>query len=660
MHWFLTGLAIVLLALSFPFIPDWQTFIHMWRVETAASLLLLGTFCYVLFIGRRSIGSLSIERFELQLVLLPMIAMIGWSLASTLWAPSWKSSIHHALIWTEYVFLFVIFRQLLETKSGMKSLLSVFSLVLVIYSLPAIFEYAAYQAFGGGTTIGMRFAKFGEQVVTILPLLLLWVIRTRGKEFAIGVGVVTILWLLIFCSFGRANYLLFGAVVVAMFALVMISRRYRRYAPRFAFVIVILVAAPIPLQIFTITSAGNASTAIGRFTESEGIGRSNDFRKLMLSLSSEMIRQHPVFGIGADNFGFEVNKYRQAYGATHPDDPTLANAEDQIPNHAHNEFVQIAAELGIVGFLIIAWLVGGIMICGISALRNIRDGSLYPAAAVLGLAAFLASSAVSSYSFRVMQNGIVFFFVLAVATKGYQLAQSRSKQTVQRTEVSPLTVRLACVVGLIACVGLITYSAFRVASVAVTARANQVRSIDEARPLYELAMRLDDENPNAHHNYGMRLFRRRLYGAAIPYLQNAVDIGRAPSVELSYLASAKTLSGDNLAAEETMRFATELYPRSPFVLTRYSILLAENGRTAESERSFQRATEIDRRAAASWKAFINLGPKVLSEMAARDKGYLQVSELVPESLVYAVVTERYIKFPDERRFSLIKVVDDVE
>jgi hypothetical protein len=104
-----------------------------------------------------------------------------------------------------------------------------------------------------------------------------------------------------------------------------------------------------------------------------------------------------------------------------------------------------------------------------------------------------------------------------------------------------------------------------------------------------------------------------------------------------------------------MAEAAELYPRSPFVLARYSELLASNGKKAESVLVFARATAIDRRAATTWRAMITTGPKAVSEMAARDDSYIHVMQLVPTNGVYAVVTERYIKHPDEQRFSMLKL-----
>jgi O-antigen ligase/Flp pilus assembly protein TadD len=659
--WFLFGLAVTMLALWFPFIPNWQTFIHMWRVEVAASILLLCSLGYVLIYFIRSKNQLDLTRDEWKFIVLPILAFILWSLASALWADSWKSALHHSFIWSEYLIFYLIFRRLIDSEGGTKALMTVFVLTLVLYSLPAIFEYCAYLSFGGKTSIGIRFAKYGEQVVTLLPLLLLGVIRTRGKSLVIGSSAVVILWLLVFCSVGRANYLLFGCAIICLFALVCISKRYRQYAPRFALLTVILLAAPLPLHVFSLFSTDPDSRApvTSRFSNVEALNSSNNFRKLMISVGGDMIRDNPIVGIGADNFGLQLNSYRQAYGAANPNDPNLANAEDQIPNHAHNEFLQIAAEVGIVGLGIFAWLLVGIFVMALRSIREVRTGSLYPAAAVLGLGMFLASSLVSSYSFRVMQSGIVFFFVLAIASK-VTLGPRASETSAARITFSGTQVRFAVAAAILACIGLVVYSAVRVSSVIITAEANRTTSTDEALPLYQTAMKLDDEKPDVRHNLGMRLLRRQRYADAVPFLEAAISIGRAPSSELSYLATAKALSGDTSGAEATMKFASELYPRSPFVLTRYSTLLESNGKQVEAAAVFRRAVEIDERAAKTWQAIIVSGPKVLSEMAARDDSYMQVTQLSPESSVYAVVTERYIRHPDEQRFSLFKAVRDYE
>jgi tetratricopeptide (TPR) repeat protein len=245
-------------------------------------------------------------------------------------------------------------------------------------------------------------------------------------------------------------------------------------------------------------------------------------------------------------------------------------------------------------------------------------------------------------------------FVLAVAAK---FLFRKTYYHAEEKVFHPRTPYLepAWSLALFVCLGLATQAVIRVTSVGITARANDVQRLDDAIPLYQAAMRLDDENPDVRQNLGVRLLHRGRYAEAIPLLESAIRIGRGTSTDFSYLATAKSLSGDHSGAEATMAQAAVLYPRSPFVLARYSALLEINGKTAESTAAFQQASAVDHRAATTWRGVITTGPKAVSEMAATDDNYLQVMELVPTSAMYAVVIERYIKHPDEQRFSMLKV-----
>ncbi|PYS99574.1 MAG: hypothetical protein DMF63_10830 [Acidobacteria bacterium] len=646
---FYVGLAVVLLANMFS--PPWTTFIHMWRVEIGSSILLCGTLLYLFLKARKSGLEIEISYDEWKFIVLPILVFILWSSLSAFWAPSWKSALHHSFIWAEYLIFYLIFRHTLERGSGFNRLLTVIVLTLVFFSLPAIIEYCAFLSYGGGTTLGMRFAKWGEQIVTIVPLLMLVVVRARDKKFIFGAAALVIMWLLIFCTVGRINYILFGSCIVAVLAPLVIFKQHRRYLPKFALLAALMIIAPIPLHLFSLLSPGGGVPIVNRLSDDQGLTSSNNFRKLMMSISKEMIQAHPIIGIGADNFGMQVNTYREKYGSENPTDPNLANAEDQIPSHAHNEFLQIAAELGIVGVGIFLWFLAGIAIMGFRALRRMRRGSLYAYAAVVGLGMFLASSAVSAYSFRVMQNGIVFFFILAVAAKLSFKRRTESSMRLPSAYAMP-----ALAAGIIACLGLFGYSAIRLASVLLTIRAGETRTVREAMPDYDLAMRLDDENPEPRQNLGLRLFANRRYADAIPYLESAISIGRGTSADLSYLATAQSLAGDQAGAERTLSSASNLYPHSPFVLTKYAILLSNNGKIGEAYDLFGRALKIDARASRSWQVLINSGPKELSEMTARDPSmYSTVMELTPQSSLYASVTERLILHPEEQRFSLVKL-----
>src|SRR5205085_8776526 len=86
-----------------------------------------------------------------------------------------------------------------------------------------------------------------------------------------------------------------------------------------------------------------------------------------------------------------------------------------VVERAHNEFLQIFDELGVVGFALIIAMAVAFCIQAYRAFRRGRRLSPIFWAAVAGMAGFIASSMVSSFSFRAVQNGVVFFVLLAMA-----------------------------------------------------------------------------------------------------------------------------------------------------------------------------------------------------------------------------------------------------
>ena len=91
-----------------------------------------------------------------------------------------------------------------------------------------------------------------------------------------------------------------------------------------------------------------------------------------------------------------------------------------------------------------------------------------------------------------------------------------------------------------------------------------------------------------------------------------------------------------------------MYPRSPFVLARYSALLEINGKHDEAEANFAKAQEIDLSSANAWKALITRGSKYASDLALNRNDHTAVMDLQPYDSIYAVVEERDIRYPDER------------
>ncbi|MBA2333688.1 MAG: O-antigen ligase family protein, partial [Blastocatellia bacterium] len=540
--------------------------------------------------------------------------------------------------------------------TNFQKLLKTFTIVIVVCSIPSVLDYLALTAFQGDAQFRARYAKYGEQIVTLLPLLLVFVLRSSGRVRYAAIASVVLIWLLVYTTAGRVNLLLFAFGLAAMAALIFLLSRFKRYRKKFALCLVFIAVAPVPFYIVSLVTGSAQIPIVERFSDTAGSAYSNNFRVLMSSVSLEMIRTAPITGVGADNYGLQFNNFREAYAIKNPDDPNLAHGEVGIVAHAHNEFLQIVAELGLVGGMIFLWFMAGVGLMGIRAIRNVKRGDLHSIASVVGLLMFLASSLVSAYSFRVMQNGILFFFVLAVAAKT-TLNDRAEPNTAPASNVRRVN-RLVLVGGIAACLALFLYTGSRLTSVIVTQQANQLKDLESATARFRTAAAIDKDNPDPRRTLGMLLLRKKRYAEAAPLLEESITIGRGESADYSYLATALSLSGDDPGAERAIAKAAALYPRSPFVLARYSELLERNGKYAESAAAFDRAVKIDERSAKTWRAMIALGPKGVSDLAARDSSYIQVMELQPQLSIYAVTTERYIMHPEEQRFSFVKVTSN--
>ena len=668
---FCIGLFISATLFTTGIVPAPDTFIHVWTVELPTAVLFALCCLYFIFFPIKFPPVAKAEKF---FVIVPIAFFILWSLLSAIWAESWKSALHHSLVWSMYLIFYLIARAVAETSRGRQALGLALLGPIVLFSIAAAAGYASFVIYGGINPLG-RLAKVGEPALTILPLLLVFVVRSNGRSFKIGVAITSLISLLIFCSLGRINFFLFALISLLTAALLLtlrvddpevdeqgaesvaLTRRLR--FRRLMLVATACIAAPLVVQSFSIFSStpDAAPVAVRRFGDTAAITSSNNFRLLVYAISKEMVVANPLLGIGADNFGAEANKYRRTYSAKYPDAVSLREADDNLPERAHNELLQISAELGLPGAVIAFWFAAGLLLLFFRGIKALHRGSIVGPAALIGLGAFLVSSMVSSYSFRFIQNGFVFFFVLAIACR--ELLHERGgglltdlKRPESKHEAVLLTtakIRLVSAAGLTACLLLTAYWGFRVSSAVYVSKAKHTRDLNHAERLFRIAGQLDDENADARYFHGMRLFREKRFGEAAPLIRESIRLGRGRSVDYSHLASAWSLAGNDSAAERTMAEAVEMYPRSPFVLTRYSHVLSMNKKASEAERMLDIARQRHLGDANAWWILMTLGSDQASTAAVKyPDQYTSLMELRPLNALYAVRDERFARFPEER------------
>lgn len=640
------GLCLVLLTVWIPLEPKLQTFILFWRVETVASLFLIITLSFFLYKHSSDFLRLKIHPSEIKFIIVPLLIFVLWSGVSMLWAEFWKPALYHTLIWTEYLIFYLIIRHILNLENGFKIIMLLLAVVFSIITLPAVIEYSSFLVLGGATTLGIRFAKYGEQVNALLPLFIVVTLRFNGKRFIVGLIFITIMWLFIISTLSRINLALCLVGIVGVVFSVLIFKRFRRYRQKSAILVLIIVSATVIIHSLSFFSEKPAVPIVARVNDEAGISSSNNFRKLMTSISLEIIKTHPSIGIGADNYGFRFNNFREIYAAKNPTDDNLVNAENEIAERSHNEYLQITAELGAIGALIFFWLLCGIGIMIVSAFKKLDRLPFLSLAALLGIILFLISSAVSSYSFRLVQNGFIFFFVLAIAAKF--LPKSTATKKTDKILVTANCLKAVYMTGIIACLILAFYCISRAASVYYALKVGELTSLEKALPLYEKSFWLDELNADAHFDLAVNLLNAKRYNESAAEFRKSIDIGRAPSSSYSYLSTAQFLAGDTVSAEQTFAEALRLYPFSPFVRTRYAFFLQINGKNLEAEQQLEIARQMNKKQANTWWSLINSGVQTTTNTAFQNDNFAPVMDLIPNDSLSAIMLEREIRFPTEK------------
>ncbi|MGH9903058.1 MAG: hypothetical protein ACRD68_14725, partial [Pyrinomonadaceae bacterium] len=347
----------------------------------------------------------------------------------------------------------------------------------------------------------------------------------------------------------------------------------------------------------------------------------------------------PLTGVGANNFETSYAEARRAFVARRPDSPLLNDREDLLAERAHNEYLQMLAEMGAPGALVFL-LFCALLICAAwRALRHSR--SPLALGATCSLVAFALGSGASSASFRWSASGLMFFFAAAVA---FRLAARRDGGII----TSPATVlqfslvKPRSAIASLAAMSLVfLFAAGRQAAVAGLRQAAQTDADERrAEQLHRAALRLDGGDAETHFAYGMWLFTNRRHADAVPHLRYAVGHRFNSAGCYSFLASAEAGAGDARASAATMALAESIYPRSLYVRVRHAVALREARMEAEARDKFAEAAAADARKARGWWYLLTCGRSCASHAARADKEKIALAgELTPAPMIEAALLE---------------------
>lgn len=157
-------------------------------------------------------------------------------------------------------------------------------------------------------------------------------------------------------------------------------------------------------------------------------------RLLIWKITANMIAEKPLFGIGYDRFAVDYDHYQATYfdsGMRSETEQWLA----QHTKHAHNDYLQIFAELGLFGLLLFGGIIFSALFAGAKRWPHLLQKDALSALRISTQAALLAMlvNALFFFSLKMLETHLHFYLLLGL------ISATANGKAVFRFELSPAT-----------------------------------------------------------------------------------------------------------------------------------------------------------------------------------------------------------------------------
>ncbi len=571
----------------------------------------------------------------LRLIALTIMVFVAWSGSSLIWSEVFDGPAHHTLLWSVYLVYFLVFSSLLRSDPSGRIIFSTLAIISIFLGCLCIFDYMTLVDFKlNEGYIRIRYGKYAEMMVTVAPMLWALAIYAGKRWLNVVFSVAAVLgWMTAMLSLSKGAFLggVIGFLVMFIGWILLSPRHFRR---RVAIAATCWLIFTIGFQAFFSFASEIPATTDYISGEADPTRVTSAFRVFSWKLGGQMFKDHWVLGVGADNFGMRLNDSRIQYRLTHPDDPTDEPGEDYIFERAHNEPLQVAAELGFVGiclfvlpFLVFTFF----LVRGLTRKKDKVSPILWASAG--GMIAFAVSSMVSSFSFRSAQNGVAFFMIFAIGVNELSKIDRRVPKSSER-KLMPTPLYAACLVFTLLLGG---YCTSKIIAEYQVYLAEQTGDTVVAHSHFRIARIADPSYAGLYLSNAARNNADNEPDKAAINTRKAIDRGVGMALTYSSLIELQIKAGLVAEAEASFIEALSVYPRSIYLRTEYIAFLEDHGRTDEAAVQLQVSRGIDLRHANGWYKLIKTGSVNAYYLAQTDESVAPPAELVPQAGVQEYV-----------------------
>jgi O-antigen ligase len=323
----------------------------------------------------------------------PLCAFILWTIISSLISSNSLANLFAA----KKFFLFLLLLLIPAVARGQKRILWIYKAVFAVSSISGIAGIVQFLAdpkrdylhrISGFMSHWMTYSGL---LMLVLVLLINYALNTRWRDLTWIIPLGCLIALVLILTDTRTAWA--GTIVGAL--VVILLRKPRAIIGLLAITLVVYFVSPTKTK--------------QRLESSWNLKDPNTSNRIEIwGTSLRLIKHNPWFGVGLKNVKREALQYRGQ-----PDYP------DWAYQHAHNNFLQIAAERGIPGLLFWIWLMIRLGLDALSVYRVSRKSpldskeALIASVAALGALAALLVAGLGEYNFGDSEILILFLFIMS-------------------------------------------------------------------------------------------------------------------------------------------------------------------------------------------------------------------------------------------------------
>lgn len=281
---------------------------------------------------------------------------------------------------------------------GNPNFMSSFLSAVLPVAMMNMWYYFSIQNFKGKDSTGrlpVRKKAYGYAIASAIILLCILISRTKGVWLGVIISIVLLLSFIVYIHKK-------GKAASANKALL------KKYLFAFGIILAALIIAAAGITFMLPVESNPIIAELSPITRSHLTIKG---RELMWGTTLNMIKDHPLIGLGVNTFRLNYQHYQGAFLKENPEYiPYLGSAESP-----HNQYLEIASEQGIIGLLLFLWINMVFFKAGINIIRS--ESVLKEKAVTIGMLAGIAATLVHAlveFPLNLVPNAMLYWLYLGI------------------------------------------------------------------------------------------------------------------------------------------------------------------------------------------------------------------------------------------------------